>query len=57
MAEDDEAVRGITVLALTRAGYQVVAAEGGRTAMELARRHAGPIQLTITDAVMSGMSG
>jgi CheY-like chemotaxis protein len=57
VAEDDEAVRGITVLALSRAGYQVLAAEGGETALELARGHAGPIHLLVTDVVMTGMTG
>jgi two-component system cell cycle sensor histidine kinase/response regulator CckA len=57
LAEDDEAVRGVTVRALSRAGFQVLAAEDGRTAIELARRHSGPIHLLITDVVMRGMSG
>jgi CheY-like chemotaxis protein len=57
VAEDDEAVRGITVLALSRAGYEVLAAESGVAAVELARSHAGPIHLLITDVVMPGMSG
>jgi signal transduction histidine kinase len=57
VAEDDEAVRGITVLALSRAGYEVLAAEGGVAALELARRHAGPIHLLVTDVVMPGISG
>jgi CheY-like chemotaxis protein len=57
LAEDDEAVRGIAVLALSRAGYEVLAADGGPMALELARRHPGTIHLLVTDVVMRGMGG
>jgi hypothetical protein len=57
LAEDDEAVRGVTVRALSRAGFRVLAAEDGPTAIELARGHSGPIHLLVTDVVMKGMSG
>jgi two-component system cell cycle sensor histidine kinase/response regulator CckA len=57
LAEDDEAVRGIAVLALSRAGYQVLAADSGPTAMELAAGHQGPIHLLVTDVVMGATSG
>lgn len=35
LAEDDEAVRGIAVLALSRAGYQVLTADSGPMAPQL----------------------
>jgi signal transduction histidine kinase/ActR/RegA family two-component response regulator len=57
IAEDDEAVRGIAVLTLSRAGYQVLAADSGPTALQLAADHAGPIHLLVTDVVMREMSG
>jgi signal transduction histidine kinase len=57
LAEDDEAVRGIAVLALSRAGYQVLAADSGSMALELAAEHAGGIDLLVTDVVMREMSG
>lgn len=57
LAEDDEAVRGMTVLVLSRAGYEVLAADGGPMALALARGHAGPIHLLVTDVVMTDMSG
>ena len=54
---EDEAVRAITVRALTRAGYRVLVADSGETALDLARAHEGPIHLLVTDVVMQGMSG
>ena len=57
LAEDDEAVRGIAVLALSRAGYKLLAADGGPMALELAAAHAGVIHLLVTDVVMREMSG
>ena len=57
LAEDDEAVRAIAVLALSRAGYRVLAADGGPMALELAADHAGVIHLLVTDVVMRAMSG
>jgi two-component system cell cycle sensor histidine kinase/response regulator CckA len=57
LAEDDAAVRGLTVLALSRAGYNVLDADGGPGAMRIAENHAGTIDLLVTDVVMRGMSG
>ncbi len=57
VAEDDEAVRGIAVLALSRAGYEVIAAESGPMAMTLAAGQPGQINLLVTDVVMGEMSG
>jgi PAS domain S-box-containing protein len=57
LAEDDESVRGIAVMALTRQGYRVLPADSGLTALALASTHDGPIDLLLTDVVMGGMSG
>jgi signal transduction histidine kinase len=57
LAEDDEAVRSIAVLALTRAGYRLLAADSGPMALQLAADHAGAIHLLVTDVVMREMSG
>jgi YesN/AraC family two-component response regulator len=38
-------------------GYQVIEASDGAEAYVLAREHAGPIHLLLTDVVMPGMNG
>ena len=57
LAEDEDAVRRLASRVLTRAGYTVLTAANGLEAMEVASRHAGPINLLLTDVVMPGMSG
>ncbi len=57
LVEDDETVRRISTLALRTFGYEVLAADCGVTALDVARRHAGPIQLMLTDVIMPGMDG
>jgi signal transduction histidine kinase len=57
VAEDEDSVRELVVLALTRAGFDVIAADGGAMALELTRGHPGQIDLLVTDVVMGGASG
>jgi CheY-like chemotaxis protein len=57
LVEDEPAVRYLVETVLDRHGYTVLAAPGGREALDLAGRHPGPIHLLITDVVMPGMSG
>jgi two-component system cell cycle sensor histidine kinase/response regulator CckA len=57
LAEDDDSVRDIAVLALSGAGYEVLAAESGPAALRSAQSHDGPIHLLVTDVVMGEMSG
>jgi two-component system, cell cycle sensor histidine kinase and response regulator CckA len=57
VAEDDDAVRLLTRVALERHGYSVLAASGGAEALEMARQHAGPIDLLLTDMLMAGLTG
>ena len=57
LAEDDELMRTLTRQMLEEHGYKVVAAEDGKSALQLmASDHAG-VDLTLTDVVMRGMSG
>lgn len=54
VVEDEGAVRGLLVSALSRAGYRVIAAEDSRRAIEAWRQHTADIALLITDVVMPG---
>jgi CheY-like chemotaxis protein len=56
VAEDDTGVRELMVAALKSAGYEVVAAESGSAALELARRYRGTIDLLCADGIMPGIS-
>ncbi len=57
LVEDEEAVRTIARLALTRRGYRVLVAANGGEALLAGERETGPIHLLLTDVVMPGMGG
>jgi hypothetical protein len=57
VVEDDTAMRDITRRILQRNGYQVLIANNGPEAIELARTHADPIDLLLSDVVMPTMLG
>jgi signal transduction histidine kinase len=57
IAEDEEIVRAYAVQTLRSRGYQVLEAMNGREAHRLAREHAAPIHLLVTDVVMPQMYG
>ena len=57
LAEDEDRVRKVVGGMLTRLGYSVIPASGGREAIRLARERAGEIHLLLTDVVMPNMSG
>ena len=57
LAEDDDAVRAIARTTLVRAGYHVLSANNGASALVLADGHVGPINLLVTDVIMPGMNG
>ncbi|AGL17753.1 PAS domain-containing sensor histidine kinase [Actinoplanes sp. N902-109] len=57
LVEDEAPLRDATTRILRRAGYQVLVADGGDTALRLAREHDGPIHLLLTDVIMPGMLG
>lgn len=57
LVEDEEPLRRLASSLLAHAGYAVLEANSGPDALELARQHAGRIDLLLTDVVMPGMSG
>lgn len=57
LVEDEDSVRESTAEYLTESGYTVLKAAGGPNALEVAERHAGSIDLLLTDLIMPQMSG
>lgn len=57
LVEDAEPLRKLANMFLKDNGYQVLTACDGEEALQVARRHAGPIQLLLTDVVMPGING
>jgi CheY-like chemotaxis protein len=57
LAEDDDGVRALAELILSRYGYTVLPARDGEHALRIADQHAGPIDLLVTDIVMPRMRG
>ncbi|WP_292111553.1 cell cycle histidine kinase CckA [Brevundimonas sp.] len=55
--EDEAAVRGIAARLLRQRGYEVIEAEDGEQALELAEQHAGEIDMMISDVIMPGLDG
>lgn len=57
LVEDEEMVRELACHALRRYGYNVLEAANGNEAISVSERHAGRIDLLVSDAVMPGMNG
>jgi len=57
LVEDAASVRVVARQTLERAGYRVLEAPDGATALNLVARHAGPVDLLVSDVVMPGMNG
>lgn len=57
LAEDESSLRQMLGLILQAAGYRLVVAEDGRQAIQLAREHAGRIDLLLSDIEMPGLTG
>jgi PAS domain S-box-containing protein len=55
--EDEPALRELLQEILQEAGYSVLVAGDGEEGLSVARRHAGPLHLLLTDVVMPRMSG
>jgi DNA-binding NtrC family response regulator len=57
LAEDDDGVRALAELVLSRYGYRVLGARDGVEALQVAGQHAEPIDLLLTDVIMPRMKG
>jgi two-component system cell cycle sensor histidine kinase/response regulator CckA len=57
LAEDEQGVRALLEMALTRAGHRVITTQSGPEAVAVGQRSKVPIDLLITDVVMPGLSG
>ncbi len=57
LVDDEAALRELIRQVLERNGYSVLVARDGTEALRLAKEHAGPIELLMTDVVMPGLSG
>jgi two-component system cell cycle sensor histidine kinase/response regulator CckA len=57
LAEDDTIMRRLTRKMLEEHGYKVLEAEDGHAALKLIASGDRPIDLTLTDVVMKGMTG
>jgi len=55
--EDDVSVRRSAALLLRARGYEVIEAADGEEALALAEKHAGGIDLMISDVIMPGIDG
>lgn len=57
LVEDEENVRRPLLEILKGHGYNVLEAADAAQALEISKRHPGPIHLMVTDILMAGMSG
>jgi CheY-like chemotaxis protein len=57
VAEDDDALRRLTLRLLERGGYRVLAAPTPVQALDTCRAHDGPIDVLLTDVLMPAMTG
>jgi two-component system cell cycle sensor histidine kinase/response regulator CckA len=57
LADDEPTVRIVVEKILRSAGYQVIATNSGAEATDRAEKHAGEIDVLLSDIVMPGVSG
>ena len=57
LVEDEDSIRTLLGQELRTRGYQVLEAGESQTAVDLCRRHQGPIHLLLTDVVMPRIGG
>jgi len=57
VVDDEESVRRLLVALLRDEGYDVLQASNGDDALAVAAKHAGPIDLVVSDVIMPRMGG
>jgi two-component system cell cycle sensor histidine kinase/response regulator CckA len=57
VVEDDLGLRALTEEVLSSAGYKLLIAQDGATALHISETHSGPIHLLLTDVILPKMSG
>ncbi len=57
IAEDEPVLRELVARVLRKIGYEVLVADDGRQALQVAASHAGPIDLLLTDVTMPRLGG
>lgn len=57
LAEDQSSIRSVLREFLESKGYQVLEAQNGREALELAEHHPGSIDVLVTDVIMPQIRG
>ena len=57
LVEDEEGVRTLARVILSRSGYKILEAKNGGEALLICQSHQGPIEIMVTDVVMPNMSG
>ncbi|MGD8326009.1 MAG: response regulator [Sphingomonadales bacterium] len=57
LVEDEAAVRTFAFRALTKKGYEVLEADSGEAALEIAKAYEGDIDLILSDVIMPNMDG
>jgi DNA-binding response OmpR family regulator len=57
LIEDDATLRDLLCEILEAAGYTVLVADSGATALRIAEEYSGAIPLIVTDVIMPGLSG
>ena len=57
VCDDDDDVRKLVVEVLRLRAYTILSARSGEHALEVARKHGGPIHLLVSDLAMPGLGG
>ena len=57
LAEDEQQIRDLLKMTFEEAGYPLLIATDGAEALEIARNHAGKIDLLVANVQMPGMTG